>query len=78
MKLSKIYSNKSSFKAIIFNEGFNVVYGDVKDSKTNKVQEHNLGKTTLIHLIDFLLLKKIDCLTRETLQVMMNMGGRSV
>ena len=60
MKLSKIYTNNSSFKTITFNEGFNVVYGDVEDSKTNKVQEHNLGKTSLINLIDFLLLKKVD------------------
>lgn len=63
MKLSKIYTNNSSFKTITFNEGFNVVYGDVEDSldkKTNKVQEHNLGKTSLINLIDFLLLKGVD------------------
>ena len=61
MKLSKIYANNSQFKTIIFNEGFNIVYGDVEDvvdKTTNKVQEHNLGKTSLINLIDFLLLKK--------------------
>jgi uncharacterized protein YydD (DUF2326 family) len=63
MKLSKIYSNKLDFKPITFNEGFNVIYGDIDnkiDEKTNKVQEHNLGKTSLVYLIDFLLLKGVD------------------
>jgi len=62
MRLSKIYANNSQFKTILFNEGFNIVYGDVEDildKKTNKVQEHNLGKTSLINLIDFLLLKVV-------------------
>jgi len=62
MRLSKIYANNSQFKTIPFNEGFNIVYGDVEDildKKTNKVQEHNLGKTSLINLIDFLLLKVV-------------------
>lgn len=45
-------------KPIIFNRGFNVVYGDIDDDLTNE-NEHNLGKTSLIYLIDFLLLKKI-------------------
>ncbi len=63
MKLSKIYANNLQFKTITFNEGFNIVYGDVEDvvdKTTNKVQEHNLGKTSLINLIDFLLLKKVS------------------
>lgn len=63
MKLSKIYSNKDCFKPIVFNTGFNIIYGDVDkkiDEKTGKVYEHNIGKTSLIHLIDFLLLKKIS------------------
>lgn len=61
MKLSRIYSNKIEFKPIDFNEGFNVIYGDVEnlniDNNTGKVQEHNIGKSSLVHLIDFLLLK---------------------
>lgn len=61
MKLSKIYSNQSKFKTIKFNDGFNVIYGDIIDEQTEgKVEEHNLGKTSLVHLIDFMLLKKID------------------
>ncbi len=63
MKLSKIYSNNEKFKPIIFNEGFNVIYADEEttfDENTGKVHEHNLGKTSLIYLIDFLLLKGVN------------------
>ena len=60
MKLSKIYSNKDKiFKPIYFNEGFNVIYGKVKRPKETDKDSHNLGKTLLIHLIDFLLLKEL-------------------
>lgn len=62
MKLSKIYSNNEKFKPIIFNEGFNIIYADVEntfDKSSGKVQEHNLGKTSLVYLIDFLLLKGV-------------------
>jgi uncharacterized protein YydD (DUF2326 family) len=62
MKLSKIYANQKTFSPIVFNDGFNVIYGDVEkviNHSTGKVQEHNLGKTSLIDLIDFLLLKKV-------------------
>jgi uncharacterized protein YydD (DUF2326 family) len=58
MKLSKIYSNKESMTPIEFNSGFNVVFGNVED-KENGQNEHNLGKTSLVHLIDFLLLKTV-------------------
>ncbi|HTK33006.1 MAG TPA: DUF2326 domain-containing protein [Candidatus Paceibacterota bacterium] len=43
---------------IRFNGGFNVIYGDV-ESKEGKQNEHNLGKTSLVHLVDFLLLKTV-------------------
>ncbi|NUJ97801.1 DUF2326 domain-containing protein [Candidatus Gracilibacteria bacterium] len=60
MKLSKIYSNKSIFKEIIFNEYLNIIYGNIEDHLTNvNAQEHNLGKTSLVYLIDFLLLKEV-------------------
>lgn len=60
MKLSKIYSNKDTlFKPIYFNDGFNVIYGKVKKPKESDKDSHNLGKTLLIHLIDFLLLKEL-------------------
>jgi len=57
MKLSKLYTNRTNFKNIKFNTGFNVVYADVK-SKDDSKNSHNLGKTFLIDVIDFLLLKK--------------------
>jgi uncharacterized protein YydD (DUF2326 family) len=60
MKLSKIYSNRDDiFKPIRFNEGFNVIFGKVTKPKESDKDSHNLGKTLLIHLIDFLLLKEL-------------------
>ncbi|MDD4111398.1 MAG: DUF2326 domain-containing protein [Clostridia bacterium] len=58
MKLSKIYSNNVLMTPIKFNGGFNIIYGDVEDKKTDQ-NEHNLGKTSLVYLIDFLLLKTL-------------------
>ena len=69
MQLSQIYSNKETiFTPISFNSGpdaktLNVVFASVKHKKERDRDSHNLGKTTLIHLIDFLLLKD---LTGET------------
>jgi len=60
MKLSKIYANNQGFKSIIFTDGLNVIYGNIEDKKdsTGKVYEHNLGKTSLVYLLDFKLLKE--------------------
>lgn len=59
MKLSKLYSNnKDIFKPIIFNEGFNVVYGDIRHPENYELDTHNLGKTTLAKLLDFMFLAK--------------------
>jgi uncharacterized protein YydD (DUF2326 family) len=65
VKLSKLYANKASFEPIVFNSsGINIVLGDVTDGAFSDAgaasHEHNLGKTSLVHLIDFMLLKKID------------------
>lgn len=60
MKLSKLYCNQA-FKNIIFNTeqgGLNAILAEVKDKHLGKNQ-HNLGKTKLVELIDFLLLKEI-------------------
>ena len=54
MKLVKIFANEQ-FTNIEFNESFNVVLATVKNS-TNRKGTHGLGKTLLIHVIDFLLL----------------------
>lgn len=63
MQLSRIYSNKPRiFPPIDLNYGveathLNVIYGEVHHPADEKRTSHNLGKTTLLHLIDFMLLK---------------------
>jgi uncharacterized protein YydD (DUF2326 family) len=63
MQISRLYSNQDLvFAPIDFNcadhgDRLNVVYGEVHKPKDQKKDSHNLGKTTLIHLIDFLMLK---------------------
>ncbi|MEA1986304.1 MAG: DUF2326 domain-containing protein [Candidatus Marinimicrobia bacterium] len=57
MKLVKIYSNKN-FKNIEFKENFNVIIAFIQSKE--KKDTHNLGKTSLIRVIDFLLLADID------------------
>ncbi|MFI3261929.1 MAG: DUF2326 domain-containing protein [Rikenellaceae bacterium] len=54
MKLIKVFSNKN-FKNVRFNERFNIVLAEIRN-KENKKDTHNLGKTSLIYVIDFLLL----------------------
>lgn len=54
MKLIKVFSD-GLFKNIKFNEGYNVVLATIHD-KENKKDTHNLGKTSLLVVIDFLLL----------------------
>ena len=59
MKLSQLYSNKS-FKNTRFNDGINLVLAKVTKRLDRSKDSHNLGKTTLIGVIDFMLLKEID------------------
>ena len=58
MKLSQLYANKS-FKNIIFNDGLNLVLAKVTKKLDLNKDSHNLGKTTLIAVIDFMLLKEL-------------------
>ncbi|NEM99455.1 DUF2326 domain-containing protein [Pontibacter burrus] len=61
MKLSKLYCNKEGFKNTTFNlTGLNVIYADVKTKPKERKNSHDLGKTKLAEIIDFLLLKQID------------------
>lgn len=61
MKLSKLYCNDSRFKNITFNlNGLSVIYADVVTEMKDKKNSHNLGKTKLAELIDYLLIKEID------------------
>lgn len=58
MKLRQLYCNKpQAFGPIRLNDGLNVVYANVERPRDSDKDSHNLGKTLLIHLIDFLLLK---------------------
>ena len=60
MKLSKLYCNQSGFKNIQFKlNGISVIYADVKTQPKEKKNSHDLGKTKLSELIDFLFLKEI-------------------
>lgn len=60
MKLSKLYCNDIRFKTVIFNPNFNIVLGEITNIKDLNRDSHNLGKSTLIYIIDFMLLKEID------------------
>jgi uncharacterized protein YydD (DUF2326 family) len=61
MKLSRLYTNKPEvFAPIDFNEGLNVVLGEIRLPENRKKDTHNLGKTTLARVIDFCLLKNGD------------------
>ena len=60
MKLSKLYSNDSRFHDMTFNASLNVVLGKVERREEVQKDSHNLGKSTLIELLDFMLLKNID------------------
>ena len=60
MKLSQLYSNDSRFHDMTFNSSLNVVLGKVMHRDEMQKDSHNLGKSTLIELLDFMLLKNID------------------
>lgn len=59
MKLSQLYANKS-FKNIVFNDGLNLVLAKVTKKLDLNEDSHNLGKTTLITVLDFMLLKSVS------------------
>jgi uncharacterized protein YydD (DUF2326 family) len=59
MKLSQLYANKP-FKNIVFNDGINLVLARVTKHLDRNKDSHNLGKTTLIAVIDFMLLKQLS------------------
>ncbi len=61
MQLSKLYCNHKDFKNITFNiNELNVIYADVKSDLKEKKNSHDLGKTKIADLIDFMLLKEIN------------------
>jgi uncharacterized protein YydD (DUF2326 family) len=61
MRLSKIYSNKPKiFHPIYFRQGLNVILAEIRLPENRNKDTHNLGKTLLGRLIDFLFLLKRD------------------
>lgn len=59
MKISKLYSNlPDKFSPIIFNDGLNFIYGEIRHPESKAKDTHNLGKTTLARLLDFMFLAK--------------------
>ena len=66
MQIERITSNQPDvFVPIAFNAGdeartLNVVFGDVRRPKDGRTDSHNLGKTLLIDVIDFLFLSSVD------------------
>lgn len=61
MKLSKLYCNQENFKNVKFNlNGLNVIYADVRSGLKDKNNSHDLGKTKLAELIDFMLLTQVN------------------
>ena len=57
MKLWSLYSNDDDrFPRIDFQEGLNVVFARVRDPGVQSQDSHNLGKTFLIRVLDFVLL----------------------
>lgn len=59
MKLSRLYCNDSRFHNMKFNDGLNVVLGKVCQREDINKDSHNLGKSTLIDVLDFMLLKEV-------------------
>jgi uncharacterized protein YydD (DUF2326 family) len=60
MKLSRLYSNKSDvFSSISFRPGINVIRADIQKPDSSNIDIHNLGKSTVIEIIDFCLLKGV-------------------
>ncbi len=60
MRLSQLYCNDERFKNIRFNlNGENIIYADVKTTVSDTKNAHNVGKSTLIKLLDFLMCGKI-------------------
>lgn len=60
MKLSQLYCNDSRFHNVNFNSGVNLVLGKVSRKYDLEKDSHNLGKSTLVDLLDFMLLKEVD------------------
>jgi uncharacterized protein YydD (DUF2326 family) len=60
MRLSQLYCSDDRFKNIKFNlDSQNIIYADVTTTVDDRKSAHNVGKSTLIKLLDFLMCGKI-------------------
>ena len=60
MKLVRLYSNETGiFPEIPFRPGLNVILAEVRAPEDDTKSDHNLGKTLLARLLDFMLLKEV-------------------
>ncbi|MFN0130724.1 MAG: DUF2326 domain-containing protein [Verrucomicrobiales bacterium] len=60
MKLSHLYSDQPDlFPSIYFRDGLNVIAGHIRHPKDDSKIGHCLGKTLLIDILDFCLLKQV-------------------
>lgn len=60
MKLSRLYTNNDSvFAPINFRDGLNAIIARIQHPMDKKKSSHCLGKTLIIDVIDFCLLKKV-------------------
>ncbi len=55
MFIKKVSSNKSSFKEVSFEKGFNVVIAERTEKSTERDSRNGLGKSTLIEIIHYCL-----------------------
>lgn len=60
MKFIKIYSNNPLFKTVVFHDGVNIVMGRIKNPANMNKDSHNIGKTKLLELLNFLLLAEVN------------------
>ena len=61
MKLSRLYSDQPDwFEPVDFVQGLNVVMAEIRLPENRNKDTHNLGKTTLGRLLDFVFLAKRD------------------
>jgi uncharacterized protein YydD (DUF2326 family) len=61
VKLSRLYCNDDSlFGPVEFRDGLNVILGRVEHPRDQALVSHNIGKTLLLDVLDFALLKGID------------------
>ena len=59
MKLTRLYSNQPAvFSAIDFRDGLNAVLAIIELPENKLKDTHNLGKSTLVRLIDFCFLSQ--------------------